>query len=143
MHLIEADVPADQDEARRVFGNTLRVHLGTGDKAVFVAIGNDSEALLKELIDAGETDNVGNRPVGQLRFTLLPILQYANSIEANDSISAMIDALSRSPDSGELNIVSKSVENGGESRLTVGEGLLQAIGAAIRQAQQAGQQGQF
>jgi hypothetical protein len=135
MHLVEADVPADQDEARRVFGDTLRVHIGTGDKVVFAAVGNESEALMKQLIDAGESDNVGDRPVGQMKISLLPILQYAQSIEANDTLAAMIDAISRSPDAGELIVVSHAIENGGKSRITIGEGLLQAIGAAIRENQ--------
>lgn len=137
MHLIEADVPADKDEARRVFGDTLRVHIGTGEKVVLAAVGNESEALMKELIDAGETDRVGGRPIGQLKVSLLPILQYAQSIESNDTLSAMIDALSRAPDPGQIVVVSNSIRNGAESQVSIGEGLLQAIGAAIQQAQQA------
>lgn len=143
MHVIEADVPEDKDEARRMFGDTLQVHIGTGDKAVYAAIGNDSEALMKQLIDSGDDDNVGDRPVGQLKISLLPILQYAQSIESNDTLSAMIDALSRSPDPGEVAVVSRAIQNGTSSRVTMGEGLLQAIGAAVRQSQQAALQGQF
>ncbi len=141
MHLIEADVPQREDEARRVFGETLRVHIGTGEKTVYASVGKDSEALMKELIDSGKADNGGNRPVGQLRFTLLPILQFAQSIESNDALSAMIDALSRSPDPGELTVVQNSIANGQASRITLSEGLLQAIGAAAQQAQQARMQG--
>lgn len=145
MHLIEADVPQREDEARRVFGETLRVHIGTGEKTVYASVGKDSEALMKELIDSGKTDNgEQNRPVGQLRFTLLPILQFAQSIESNDALAAMIDALSRSSDLGELTVVQKSIANGQASRITLSEGLLQAIGAAAQQAQQARMQdGQF
>ena len=57
----------------------------------------------------------------------------------------MIDALSRSPDTGELTVVQESITNGQELTVKVGEGLLQAIGAAARQAQQKAmqQQGQF
>ncbi len=58
MHLVEADLPAKEDELRRVFGDTLRVHVGTGPKAVYLAVGNDSEALLKELIDSSTLDQV-------------------------------------------------------------------------------------
>lgn len=136
MHLIEADVPAREDEARRVFGETLRVHIGTGEKSVYAAVGNDSETLLKELIDSAGSDNVADRPIGQLRFTLMPVLEFAQSIEPNDAVSAMVDALSRAPDQGELTVVQDGIENGQESRITIGEGLLQAIGAAIRQSQQ-------
>ena len=137
MHLVEADVPESEDEARKVFGETLRVHIGTGPKSVYAAVGNNSEALLKELIDAGGSDKGASRPVGQLRFSLMPILEYAQSIESNDTLAAMIDALSRAPDPGEMTVVQDSIANGQESRVTVGEGLLQAIGAAVRQAQQA------
>lgn len=141
MHLIEADVPEREDEARRVFGETLRVHIGTGKTTVYASVGKDSEALMKELIDAGSADNGGKRPVGQLRLTLLPILQFAQSIESNDSLAAMIEALSGAPDPGELVVVQESISNGQASRLTFSEGLLQAIGAAAQQAQQARMQG--
>ena len=72
---------------------------------------------------------------------MLPILQFAQSIESNDSLAAMIDALSRSADPGELMVVQDSISNGQESRITLSEGLLQAIGAAAQQAQQARMQG--
>ena len=49
----------------------------------------------------------------------------------------MIDALSRSPESGELTVVQDSIANGQASRITLSEGLLRAIGAAVQQAQQA------
>ena len=48
----------------------------------------------------------------------------------------MIDALSRSNDPGVMTVVSESIANGQESHVTIGEGLLQAIGAAAREAQQ-------
>ncbi len=140
MHVVESEIPPGKDEARQMFGDALRVHIGTGDKAVFVALGNGSEDLLKELIDQGDSDTTSNRPVGQLKFTLLPILQYAQSIETNDAVGAMINALSTAPDPGVVTIVSQSVENGAKSQVSVGEGLLRAVGAAIQQSQQAAQQ---
>ncbi|TWU57579.1 hypothetical protein [Rubripirellula reticaptiva] len=141
MHLVEADVPASEDEARRVFGETLRVHVGTGPKAVYLAVGNNSEALLKELIDSSTLDQGADRPVGQLKFTLLPILQYANSVESNAAISAMIDALGSAADQGIATIVQNSVENGQASVIKIGEGLIKAIAAAAMQSQ--GRQNQF
>jgi hypothetical protein len=145
MHLIEAVVPESEDEARRVFGETLRVHIGTGPKSVYAAVGNDSVALMQELIDSSNADKGADRPVAQLKVALMPILEFAQTIETNDTLSAMIDALSRSPDPGVLTIVQDGIVNGQKSEITVGEGLLQAIGAASRQAQQARMQqgGQF
>ena len=145
MHVVEADVPESEDEARRVFGDKLRVHIGTAPKAVYAAVGKNSEAAMKELIDAGGADTGANRPVGQLRLKLMPILQFAQSVEANDALAAMIDSLSRASDPGLLTVTQKSIPFGQESHITIGEGMLQAIGAAIQQAQQAKmqQQGQF
>lgn len=141
MHLIEADVPAKEDEARRVFGDVLRVHVGTGAESVYLAVGNNSEELMKQLIDSAGEDQSTDRPVGQLQLTLMPILAYAQSIESNDALGAMIDALSRAPDQGQLTLVQENIENGQEITTKIGEGLLQAIGAAARQAQQAQMQG--
>ncbi|MGI9473086.1 MAG: hypothetical protein ACR2NZ_16210 [Rubripirellula sp.] len=141
MHVVEAEVPEREDEARRVFGETLRVHVGTGPKAVYLAVGDKSEELMKQLIDDADKDNSADRPVGQLRLTLMPILAYAQSIEANDALGAMIDALARAPDQGEMTLVQENIANGQEITTQIGEGLLQAIGAALRQAQQAKMQG--
>lgn len=148
MHMVEADVPEKEEEARRMFGDTLRVHIGTGEKAVYLAVGNESDSLLKSLIDSAGSDSGANRPVGQIRVTLMPILQYAQSIKSNDALLSMIDALSRAPDAGEVTVVQESIPNGQEVTVNIGEGLLQAIGAAARQAQlkaqqEAIQQGQF
>ncbi len=136
MHLIEADLPEGEDEARKMFGPKLRVHIGTGEKSVYLAIGKESETLMKSLIDSGSSDQGAVRPLGQFRMKLLPILQYAQSIETNSVLSAMIDSLSRAADQGVVTVVQKTIANGQESRLTVSEGLLQAAGAASNQAQQ-------
>jgi hypothetical protein len=143
MHLVEADVPANEDEVRKIFGDTLKVHLGTGAKSVYLAVGNNSEALMKEIIDSSGDRAVAQRHVGQLRLTLLPVLRYAQSIEPNDSIAAMIDALSRAPDNGVVTAIADSIPNGQSTRFTIGEGVMQAVGAAARQAEQARQADQF
>jgi len=143
MHVVEADIPASQDEARRMFGEKLRVHIGTGAKSMYLAFGKDSDKLMKDLIDSGKTETSADRPVGQMRMTMMPMLTYAQSIEANDTVAAMIDALSRSPNGGEMSIVAESIDNGQKFSFEIGEGILQAIGAAVQQTQQGLQGGQF
>lgn len=138
MHLVEADVPADQDEARKVFGETLQIHIGTAPKAVYLGAGQDSESLLKSLIDAGDESSVPEgRPSGQFKLNLLPILEYAQSIEQNSTIATMIDALLKSSDTGQLGFVFNAIPNGQSSKIMLSEGLLKAIGAAVAEAQAA------
>lgn len=143
MHMVEADVPEDEDEARKIFGEFLRVHIGTGPKAVYLAVGENSESLLKELIDNSTLDQGADRPVGQLKMTLMPILQYANSIESNGVISAMINALNSAPDEGVVTLIQESIPNGQASAFRIGEGLIRAIGAAVMEAQNAKMNNQF
>lgn len=142
MHVVEADVPESAGEAREMFGEVLQVHVGTGKKAVYLALGNDSDALMKELIDSAGSDSSADRPVGQLRVKLLPILQFAQSIEENDVLGAMIEALTAASDGGEISLISESITNGSKTQIAIGEGLFKAIGVAGQQAQQQ-LQGQF
>lgn len=53
---------------------------------------------------------------------------------------AMIDSLSRSSDSGKIMLIQESIPNGVEVRFSIGEGLMQAAGAAARQGQLEAQQ---
>tara|TARA_A100001391_G_scaffold149719_1_gene107187 strand:- start:1372 stop:3117 length:1746 start_codon:yes stop_codon:yes gene_type:complete len=136
LHLVSAKVPAKDDEVRKIFGDTVRVHVGTADKAVYVALGDQSLPLLKEMIDAAASPaSSASADLVSVEVNLMPILQYAQSVEANDDIAAMIDALSRADDAGTLHATSSPVVNGQKTRVVLGDGLLRAIGGAVRQAQ--------
>ncbi len=138
MHVIEADLPASAEEARKVFGEKLTVYLGTGKKSVYVAVGNDAVKLMKELIDSGSADTPGDRPIGQAKIKVLPVLEFVQGIQSNDTVGLMIDALSRSDDSGVVNVVAKGIENGQSTRITLSEGIIKAIVAAVMSGQAAG-----
>jgi hypothetical protein len=141
LHRVEGEVPEGEEEARKLFGDKIVIHIGTAPKAVYLALGRDSLPLLKEFISSGNTDAGGDRPVGQFKLRLLPLLELAQSVESNDAVAAMINALAGSPDQGELSVVSDSIPNGSAVSVKFGEGLLKAIGAAAaagqRQAQPA------
>jgi hypothetical protein len=136
LHLVETDIPEKADELRKIFGETVRVHLGTGEKSLYVALGDASIPLMMEMIDgaAKQTSPAGDA-LATFELNLMPILEFAQSIESNDSILAMIDSLSRASDLGTLRIVSNSIDNGQSTRIIMKDGMMRAIGGAIRQAQ--------
>ncbi|MEL6108749.1 MAG: hypothetical protein AAFU85_22305, partial [Planctomycetota bacterium] len=138
MHVIEADVPASADEARQVFGEKLQIYIGTAPKAVYMCLGRDSSDLLKQFIKSGGGDTATDRPLAQFKLKLLPIMEFAQSVEANDGIAAMINALSSSQDKGDITVISDSIPNGSDMKMTIGEGLIKAIAAAAIAGQQAG-----
>jgi len=137
MHLIEADVPADEDEARSLFGEKIQIHIGTAPKAVYVAVGQGSDELMKRLITAGGDDTGGERPLAQINVKLLPFMQLAQSVEPNDAVAQIITALSKSQDKGQIRVVSESIPNGSAVDVTFGEGLLRAVGAGVAAGQRA------
>lgn len=140
LHLVEIEVPAYEAEARAILGSNFKIHIGTGEQSVYLAMGKGSKKLLTEMIDAAGSDSSANRPVGQMQFKLLPMMEFTQALTADDSIKAMIDSLSRSTDSGKMTIVTDNVPNGQEFKISIGEGLMQAVGAAARQAQLDAQQ---
>jgi hypothetical protein len=116
----------------------LTVYLGTGEKSVYLSVGKGANKLMKDLIDAGADDTPGDRPIGQAHIKVLPILELAQGISANDTLAAMIDAMSGSDDPGVVNITSKAIKNGQEAQLTLSEGLIKAIAAAVMSGQAGG-----
>ncbi|MDM4013810.1 hypothetical protein [Roseiconus lacunae] len=133
LHLIEADIPEREDEIRNMFGDVLKVHIGTAPKAIYLAIGRDSESVLKDFIDSGNTNDSGNRPLGQFKMKLLPFLELARSVDPSEAeeIESIIATLNASEDKGTVTMVSDSIQNGSKMSIKVGESLIQAIGASM------------
>lgn len=138
IHVVEADIPASAEEARKVFGEKLTIYLGTGKKSVYLSAGNDAKALMTKLIDSGANDNPGDRPIAQAHVKVQPILEFAQSISSNDTLATMIDAMSGSDDPGVVNVTAIGIKNGQETRITLSEGLMKALAAALMSGQQAG-----
>ncbi len=144
LHLIEAAIPAKQDELRKIFGESVKIHVGTGPQAVYVALGDISLPLVMELIDNAKLPKVTGEQISVANFRMAPVLQFAQSIEADDTFAAMLAAISRSDDGGQIAFETKRVDNGQATRIIVGDGVLQAIGAVVRERQNAAmQQGGF
>jgi len=139
MHSVVIDIPAKQAEVRRLFGPKAVVRLGTAPQAVYFALGEGSEDAMKRLIDSAglDTGEVADRPLGQLRIKLLPMLRLAQSVKANDSVAAVIDAVALGGDNDYVSATSTSIENGQASTLEIGEGVIKALGAVLREVQNA------
>ncbi len=137
MHSVVIDIPAKADEARKLFGEQATIHLGTAPNAVYFAFGKGSVDMMKGLIDTADTDrgDVSGRPLGQMRVKLLPWLRLAQSIKANDSLAAVIDTVALSNDTDYVLLTGESIPNGQATYIEIGEGIIQAIGVAISEAQ--------
>jgi hypothetical protein len=139
LHSVVIDVPAKQEELRQMFGPQVTIRLGTGAQAVYFASGEGSENALRALIDSAEADrgDLSQRPLGQARLKLLPILRLAQSVKPDDSLAAVIDSVAMGGDNDYFSFVTNAIPNGQANYIEIGEGVLKAIGAAIREGQNA------
>jgi hypothetical protein len=138
LHTINADIPADEDEARQIFGEKLNVVIGTAPKALYVAFGPEGEALLKKAIDQSAARAAEKVAPSQMNIFLKPILKFAASMDdsGNPILQQVVEAADAvEAGSDEVNFVSKPIPNGTVGRMQVNEGVLKLIGAAVEAAQ--------
>jgi hypothetical protein len=144
LHRITAKVPAGNEEVQKMFGDTLEVHLGTGPKAVYAAVGTDSLSLMKELIDVPPESSVPvERACTEMKINLLPLLQYAQKVDSNDIVASMIDSLMKSSETGQITLEAHPIPDGQRGFLSIDEEFLRSIGVAATEAQAARQGGGF
>ncbi len=136
LHSLKIDIPAKESELRDLFGEQATIKIGTAAKAVYFALGTEPEKSMKSFIDSGvDNDNPAGRPLGQLQMRLLPYLRLAQSIKGNDLVAAVIDALSQNNETAYVSMDADIIENGQTSYFELGEGMLTAIGAVVREVQ--------
>jgi len=135
-HKITAKIPEDREEdARAIFGDKIEVYLGSGESSLYVAFGKKSEALLKRVIDQSTSVADQNVPPMRLTVALLPFLKFAQSIDENADLEAVIKVLEENVDSGDkIRITSAVIPRGAVSRFELDEGIVKAIGAAAKNA---------
>lgn len=142
LHRVIADLPQDEEEARKIFGDSVTITVGTAAEAVYFAVGPGSEALLKQLIDsAGTAAPASGDALAQINISLAPIFEFAQWVKPNAGLDMALQSLRQTPGKDGIHIVSQPVENGQKVRLTVQEGLLRAAGAVAKASSR--QQPQF
>jgi hypothetical protein len=65
------------------------------------------------------------------------MLRLAQSVKANDSVAAVIDAVALGGDNDYFSVTATSIENGQASNVEIGEGIIKALGAVVREVQNA------
>ena len=136
LHSVIIDIPANAEEARQIFGEQAIVKIGTAAKAVYFAMGTNSGKSIKKFIDGPAESSVpDDRPLGQMQVQLLPFLLFAQTVKPNDVVASMVDILSQDNETDYVLIEVEPVENGQSSILEIGEGLVKAIGAGVREGQ--------
>jgi hypothetical protein len=141
-HTMQAPVPEEEEEARQLFGETLDLAVGIGQKAVYFAAGRDAIDAVKKVID----DSAANpsKPTAPMEMTVAlgQIMKAAQGLADEDDkpqiemIAGMLENEAKGRD--HIRMLSQPIENGIRMRIEAEEGVLRAIGMAAMQAQMQG-----
>ena len=129
LHTLSLPVPADEDEARKVFGDELVVVVGTGATSVYLALGEGGTEMIKNVIDSSRSNTVDAPPM-ILNVALGPILEFATNFEDDPKLVALADALGNAQGKDHISIRAIPLDRGMSYRVGIEKGVLQLIGAA-------------
>lgn len=141
LHTISAPLP-EGDDVTKVFGDRLDVAVGTGPTSVFLAIGKDGVAQLKSAIDRSASAPSASLPPFQMRISLGQILQFASAVSGDPNVSSVANAIEPLKGNDNVVIVAKPSGNELTYRFELQEGVLRAIGEAVKAAQMKAARGQ-
>jgi hypothetical protein len=141
-HTMAVPVPEDNDEARQLFGESMDLVVGIGQKAVYFAAGRQATDTIKQVIDASAAaPNKAIAPV-ELNVALGQIMNAAKGLADEDDkprIEEIANMLSSEAEGRDhVRIVAQPIENGIRMRLEAEEGVLRAIGMGAQQQQAQG-----
>lgn len=130
-HTATVPVPAEELDARKVFGPQLDVAVGTGPQSAYLAIGQDAVGSLKKIIDGSNVAPTHGTPL-EMRASLAPILTFANEMQNDPTVDAMAKALQETKGRDNVSLTARSIERGVVYRLAIDDGILSLIGEVAR-----------
>jgi hypothetical protein len=132
LHRLSVPVKIADPNARKVFGDELKVTIGTADKAFFVALDPTGDGSLKSAIDnMASAKAVKASPFnGVIQFA--PLLEFAQAIMPNPILDTAVDAMKDYADLDKVQVMATAIPRGGVYRLSIDEGVLRAGGTTAK-----------
>jgi hypothetical protein len=130
LHTLVMAIPEEEEEIIDNFGDEVTIVLGIGEKAIYIAAGNDPLPLLKEAMDKSASASAGPNPLAlQWNVYLAPLFKFGAGIENNEIVEAMAEKLAE-VGNDRIGITSSMMDNGMKMRFDIQDGILQLISAA-------------
>lgn len=130
-HTIAMDVPADEEDARKIIGDKLEMAIGVGETSAYIGFGKDCLNNLKQIIGK-QTKAKAILPF-ELTVSLAPIMEFVNNMEENPLVESVMESL-QDDQKDHVRLSVRPIENGFTYRIEMEEGILRAIGTGIKMA---------
>ena len=132
-HTMSIPIP-EEEEARKILGETLEMAVGVGAQSAYFGFGVDCVEKLKTII----ATQAKQQPVPpfQITISLGPVMEFISSIDEKNNalVGSVRDALQLADSKDHVKIQGLSIPNGVTYRVEIEEGVLRAIGEAAKMA---------
>jgi hypothetical protein len=132
-HTWTSPVPA-VDTVNRAIGKELKGAIGFGPQSVYFGVGTeDPLVLIKKAIDSSKSGGSSKVPPGVVDVSLQPILDFASVLKPDDQdVAAVLAEVAKTPGKDHIHLEIKPQQNGVSYRLELQEGVLKALGLAVK-----------
>jgi hypothetical protein len=138
LHRTSIPIQSNDPNVRAVFGNELKLTIGTANKAFALSLDPDGDATLKAAIDsskaapsAAATPMEGVIEIGQL-------IQFAQSVSPNSILDNVLQTVQQYAGKDRVLINGNLIPRGIVYRFSLDEGVLRAIGTAAKSGSNGG-----
>lgn len=132
-HTVTIPIPPFEDQAQRIFGESVTLSVGFGENHIYFGLGEGNIAALKKAITSSNKDGVEIDPLSAHVSVGQMIGFFADKLD-NPDVELLAEAIGRGNDKVMMKMTSE--KNGVKYHFEMQEGVLRAIGTAI-QLQQA------
>jgi hypothetical protein len=132
-HTVSVPTPADEEEPRKLFGETIDFAIGIGKESVYFAMGRECLATAKKVIDDSAADPGKSVAPMELSFSVGQILNTIAAFDADDPVLKTVADTLKTEAVGRdhVRIIAQPIENGLRTRFEAEEGVMRAIGVGV------------
>lgn len=132
LHRAAVPVKIADPGAKKIFGNQLKLTIGTADKGFIFALDPTGDAAVKGAIDRMEKSAGIKASPSEGVVQLQQILQFAQAISPNSIVDNAVLTLQQYAGKDKITVNGRAIDRGGVYRMSIDEGVLRAIGAAAK-----------
>jgi len=141
-HTLSVPLPEGEEKPRQLFGDSLEIVVGIGQKSVYFALGRDCLEALKGVIDASAAEPQKSVPPMEMTFALGQIMDVVATL-VDEEKQAMVESITNilaneANGRDHVKIVVHPIPLGARTRVELEEGVLRALGEAFNQARAQG-----
>jgi hypothetical protein len=131
IHLLQVPVPADEEDARAVFGDQVEIAVGVGPDATYLCVGAGAVDCVKKIAAGSNPKTV--RPMA-MRASIGQLIKFGAQFNDDPAMQQLLGVVDKMGDRDHVEVLVEAIPNGARYKFRLEDGLLKAVGFGIEQA---------